>query len=347
MEATLIVVALLAAVGGPVFVAASVLRWVAAHSKDLLAAARRASDRLHMQRVAGLVVRLWPPWLFGLSTALGLAVITSAAAGAAKLMEDITDGDGVAVLDHPVASFVAAHRAGALTMVMRAASTAGGPVVLGAVTVAVGVVLGIIWRSRGPVLVASVAVAGNGVLTLALKEAVARPRPPLSGALAAADGYAFPSGHAATAAAAFGVLAFLCAGSVRAWAARVAIWAGAAMLATLVGISRIYLGVHWTTDVLGGWAFGALWLAVVVTGSTVLAHGRGGRGSSWGQTWDVWPRTPGPTRLPGGDGTADAGDGGQRLAEAGGTDGRSRGCDPDRIAEQALRARARAGRAQP
>lgn len=159
-------------------------------------------------------------------------------------MEDITEGDGVAVLDRPVASFVTAHRTGVLTMVMEAASSAGGPVVLGAVTVAAGVVLGTIWRSLGPVLAAGVTVAGNGVLTVVLKDAVGRPRP------------------------------------LRSRAARVAIWASASMLTTLVGISRIYLGVHWTTDVLGGWVFGALWLAVVVTGSTVLAHGRGRGGSS-------------------------------------------------------------------
>ena len=211
-----------------------------------------------------------------------LVVIASAAAGAGKLMEDVTEGDGVAALDHPVADFAAAHRTGALTMVMRTASAAGGPVALGAVTVAAGVVLGIIWRRWAPVLVAGVTVAGNGVLTLALKQAVARLRPPPSGALAAADGYAFPSGHAATAAATFGVIAFLCTGRLRRCAGRAAVWAGAAVLAALVGISRVYLGVHWTTDVLGGWAFGASWLAVVVAGSAVFARGRGSRGSSWG-----------------------------------------------------------------
>lgn len=279
MELTLLVVALLAIAAGLAVMAGSVLDWVTAHEEGLLAVARRAPDRLHLQRVAGLVVRLRPLWQFGISTALGLAVITATAAGAAKLMEDATDGDGMAVLDHPVARYVAAHRTGTLNMVMRAASTAGGPLVLGAITVVAGVALGIIWRVRGAVLLAAVTVVGNSVLTLALKQAVARPRPPLGGALAGADGYAFPSGHAATAAAAFGVLAFLCAAPLRARAARVAIWAGAAMLTTLVGISRIYLGVHWSTDVMGGWAFGALWLAVVVTGSAVAARGRGW---SWG-----------------------------------------------------------------
>jgi undecaprenyl-diphosphatase len=50
----------------------------------------------------------------------------------------------------------------------------------------------------------------------------------------------------------------------------VTVWAVAAIFAALVGISRVYLGVHWTSDVLGGWAFGILWLAVVLTGSSFI-----------------------------------------------------------------------------
>jgi undecaprenyl-diphosphatase len=223
-----------------------------------------------MRWLSDLITRLRPEWRFGVSSALGFAVIAAAAVAAGNLVEDVTEGDGIAALDHPVADFVAAHRSGALTVVMRAASSAGGPVVLAAITMTVGVLLGITWRSWYPVLVTGVTVAGNSGLTMVLKMTVARPRPPRGGALTSAAGYAFPSGHAATAAAAFGILAYLCVGPIRSWAARVAVWAAAAMLTTLVGISRIYLGVHWTTDVLGGWAFGVLWLAIVITGSTAI-----------------------------------------------------------------------------
>ena len=62
-----------------------------------------------------------------LSLILGLAAVALAAAGVGKLVDDVTDGDGIAVLDHPVARFVTAHRAPPLTSVMEPVSTRAGP----------------------------------------------------------------------------------------------------------------------------------------------------------------------------------------------------------------------------
>jgi undecaprenyl-diphosphatase len=246
VELTMIVAGLLAATAGLAVAGAYALR------RGPLAARIRS--------------RVAPWWLFSVSAVLGLSILGLAAAVTGTVVEDVTDGDGVAVLDRPVAAFVAARRTGALTAVMREVSAAGGPVVLGAVTVAAGVLLAIVRRRWAPAVAAAVTVAGGAVLIAVFKQALGRPRPPLAGAVAPADGYAFPSAHAAVAAAAFGVLAWLCAAGLRSWAARVTIWTAAAVLTALVGISRVYLGVHWTTDVLGGWAFGACWAAVVITG---------------------------------------------------------------------------------
>jgi len=285
MEMTALVAAIVVAAGGLVVLAASGLRSAAAHRQGLLAAGMRVAGRLHLRGLADTCVafaawvrsRRRPTWVFGTTTALGLVIIAAVAAGAGKLAEDVTAGDGITVIDHPVASFVATHRSGWLTTVMRALSTAGGPLILAAVTMTAGVLLGILWRSLGPVLLTSTTVAGCGGFTILLKEVLGRSRPPMDDALAAAEGYAFPSAHAATAAAVFGILAYLWAARLRSWPVRVAVWAGAAMLTVLVGISRVYLGVHWTTDVIGGWAFGTLWLALVTTGWTILIRQRGGR----------------------------------------------------------------------
>lgn len=83
----------------------------------------------------------------------------------------------------------------------------GGPLVLAAATAAAGGLPGLLRRSPGPVLLAGVTVAGAGGLTIMLKEALGRSWPPLDEALAAAEGHAFPSAHAATAAAVSGILA--------------------------------------------------------------------------------------------------------------------------------------------
>jgi undecaprenyl-diphosphatase len=272
-----IIAGVLLVVGGLVVLTGTGLHaWAAAH-QDLAGKAARAASDLPGRLAGRHRSRRAPrPGAGGkalmLTVVLGLAAVALAAVALGALVDNVTDGDGVAVVDHPVARFVAGHRTPELTLLMSAVSAAAGPFAVAACALAAGLLLGIAWRSWAPPAVLGTAAAGAIGLTVVFKAALAQPRPPLAQAVAAADGYGFPSGHAAAAAAVCGAAAWLCSVRMRSWRARTGTWAAAAMLAALVGMSRVYLGVHWTTDVIGGWIFGLLWLAVVISAWTASAR---------------------------------------------------------------------------
>jgi undecaprenyl-diphosphatase len=97
------------------------------------------------------------------------------------------------------------------------------------------------------------------------KALVGRQRPPLPFAAVAADGYSFPSGHATGTAtimvlSAWMVTRWLISG----WTGRVIVWALAIGSALLIGYSRVYLGVHYVSDVLAGWLLGLAWAGIVM-----------------------------------------------------------------------------------
>ena len=128
----------------------------------------------------------------------------------------------------------------------------------------VGLTLRVRRRSWAPLAFLAIAQLGSIVLYNAVKALVARPRPAIGPAVASATGYGFPSAHATQAAAVWGALAVLAVRSLADRRARGAVAAAATALVVLIGASRLYLGVHWATDVVGGWALGALWLVAVV-----------------------------------------------------------------------------------
>ncbi|GHF85481.1 hypothetical protein GCM10018790_73780 [Kitasatospora xanthocidica] len=109
-------------------------------------------------------------------------------------------------------------------------------------------------------------VAGQ-LLRLGVMHACGRPRPPATTWATDASGFAFPSGHSFTAALAAGLLA-LAVARAHPSAAPAAI-AEAALFALAIGLSRVYLGVHWPLDVLGGWLLATAWLTVGALGPVV------------------------------------------------------------------------------
>ncbi|MER7580690.1 phosphatase PAP2 family protein [Kitasatospora sp. NPDC097691] len=102
-------------------------------------------------------------------------------------------------------------------------------------------------------------------LRLGVMHACGRPRPPQTEWATEASGFSFPSGHSFTAAVSSGLLALAVARAHPAAAGAAVAWA--AVFTAAVGLSRIYLGVHWPLDVLGGWLLAAGWLAL---GAVVL-----------------------------------------------------------------------------
>jgi membrane-associated phospholipid phosphatase len=168
------------------------------------------------------------------------------------------------LIDQPTAEFLAAHRAAWLTGAVRLATNLGAAGVLVPVTLAAG----LLWRWRRgswrPAAVLAGALGGAWVLQLSVKQLVERARPPTGLAVAHAGGFAFPSGHATDAVATYGMLAFLVAHASGRRLPKAAAWAAAAGLVVVVGLSRVYLGVHWLTDVLAGVALGAVWLCSLI-----------------------------------------------------------------------------------
>lgn len=107
------------------------------------------------------------------------------------------------------------------------------------------------------------AVGGSALLNDVLKSLIRRERPSVH-RLAEETGFSFPSGHTMAAFTLFGALAFLLWRHIPARWGRVLLAVGAALLTIIVGISRIYLGVHYPSDVLGAMLAGSFWLALLI-----------------------------------------------------------------------------------
>ncbi len=158
-----------------------------------------------------------------------------------------------------------------LTTFARALSEIGSPdslAILGIGALAAFLTLG--WRRDA--LLFAITLAGTLVLDATLKLGFHRTRPAAFFGTALPGSYSFPSGHALFSAALFCSLAILITPHVRSRAARAAVWTLAGLLAFAIGLSRIYLGVHYPSDVLGGYATAVLWLSLVWLVSRRVSH---------------------------------------------------------------------------
>lgn len=216
--------------------------------------------------VPGVIPRAWlPSWLL---LGLGLLLLGGFLLLTGEMIEAETAGIDAAAL-HLAQQWRASNPA--VEAVMRDLSGLGSSIVLTIFTLATAGFLWVNGRVGRALIVA--ASMSTGVLALtALKVGIGRARPDPALAAIVQDGLSFPSGHSSMSAIFFLTLgALLSRGQPR---RRVRVYVlGVALLCTgLIGFSRVALGVHWASDVVAGWAFGAGWAALWLYAASRWGH---------------------------------------------------------------------------
>jgi len=263
-------------------------RWFAANRARLVARVQAWSEHLlttsALRRLRARYPRAWAfvtarfarEEYLGLHLTVGFVISLAALWVFGAVTEDVISHDPLTQFDVTLLVWLHAHATAAGYAIASAVSLLGSPLVLTAVALVGGVWLAI--RRQGIVLTGWVAAfAGGGLLDALLKSVVRRPRPPYAAAFLPHYSWSFPSGHAMGSLIGYGMLAYVLVELVvRRRALQLGVVVGAAVLIVAVGLSRLYLGVHYFSDVVGGYAAGVVWLAACISGLELARRGRPG-----------------------------------------------------------------------
>ena len=200
----------------------------------------------------------------GLHLVAGVMIFATMTFTLWEISEDISNREPLTVADAQFSTWLHSHTRPLLTSAMFVLTYLGSSVIVSCVAVVFGLYL--IWRRRLYWLAAFVSsVYGGMLLNKILKYAFQRPRPHFDDPLLSLTSYSFPSGHTMTATVLYGVLAAYFFTTTQDWRRRAVIVFVGSLLILLVGFSRIYLGAHYLSDVLGAMAEGLAWLALCLT----------------------------------------------------------------------------------
>src|SRR6266566_1031616 len=215
-------------------------------------------EYLGLHLTIGLVISVAGLWLFG------------------GITEDVIHHDPLTQFDVTLLNWVHARATPAGYAIFDAISLLGSPATISVLALVVGLLLAARrqWILLGGWLAAF---AGGGLLAEALKVVIRRPRPPYAAGFLHHYSWSFPSGHAMGSLIGYGMLAYvLTVLWIHRRSAQVSLVLGAALLIGAIGLSRLYLGVRYFSDVVGGYAAGLLWLSACISGLEVARRWRAG-----------------------------------------------------------------------
>ena len=176
------------------------------------------------------------------------------------LAEEMLEGDTLQ-FDAFVRTAVHQFATPSLTRLMQIFSFLGSVAAVTAMSLLV-VCVSLYFRHTRTAALATITMLGVAVLDLALKHAFHRPRPVAFFGVTP-NSYSFPSGHALGSFCFYGILAAILAPLARGWGAKLCIWIAAVLLVGMIGLSRIYLGVHYPSDVIAGYCAATVWVGAV------------------------------------------------------------------------------------
>jgi membrane-associated phospholipid phosphatase len=225
------------------------------------------------RQLSWLLRRLTPGQYLGLHLTVGLVAAAACLWLFSGLAEDLLTGDPLVRFDRATATYLHSLATPPLTtffLVVTALGSVETVVLLGVI------VAGVLARRRQWLYLGTwiTAVGGSAVLNHLLKDLFARPRPFFEHPLLLETSYSFPSGHAMDSFVVYGMLAYFAVLALKSWRARTAVVFGAALLVLLIGFSRMYLGVHYFSDVVAGYAAGGVWLSTLVTGAETIRRSK-------------------------------------------------------------------------
>ena len=211
----------------------------------------------------------------GLHLTVGFLVSVGALMLFGAVTEDVVNHEPLTAVDLQLLSWIRSHATATGDQIAMGISTAGGPTAMAIMAIVVAIVLA---SRRWWITLAAwiAALAGGGALDWLLKVIIRRPRPAGAEQFLSAYSFSFPSGHSMGSLVGLGMLAYVLIAfwlPARRHRTLVATFAFGGVL--LIGASRMYLGVHYLSDVIAGFAAGGVWLAACVTGVEIALRQRG------------------------------------------------------------------------
>ncbi|HEV7300294.1 MAG TPA: phosphatase PAP2 family protein [Tepidisphaeraceae bacterium] len=204
---------------------------------------------------------------------VGMLVVVASVYGFIELTDDVQEGDTTHFDERAIAWMHENTGPRWLQIMGRDVTALGGVIVLAGMTLVVAGYFMLV-RQYHVIVLLLVATIGGAALNTGLKHFIGRDRPPEEGRAVAEISKSFPSGHAMLSAAVYLTLGVLLARMAKSRKVKIYFLSLAVLITVLVGVSRVYLRVHWPTDVLAGWVVGLAWAILLWLVATFLQRHR-------------------------------------------------------------------------